>query len=323
MYAKWTLSENSFSAESNSASLRVAIIGAGASGTSVVHWLKQASRQLGAEITVNLYQRSSYIDGRPLDLNPHDDPAYSPIIEMGGTSFAVTDRNLTRAATEFGLEVESYEPEDDGITATWDSTSLRSLCVELGLPAFGTLPKQHGAMGYLPTFPPSTSSGSSVAHGCPLRTASAGLTDQRWVHLCDKALDVSAGAYLSRMGIRDAYMGEVLYLQIQAKYGQNLYQIHALAALHSLGVERRHMVSGNVRIFKGIVLCNTPVIRLVSPAGKKTWLFRTSDAKAPRSGNGSQPAGNTTPSYNHVIVATTYLSVTLNLLPHPEAVALW
>lgn len=43
---------------------RIAIIGAGAGGTSAAFWLSKAKERLGLDIEVDIYEQSSYIGGR-------------------------------------------------------------------------------------------------------------------------------------------------------------------------------------------------------------------------------------------------------------------
>ena len=48
----------------NSTTLRVAVIGAGAAGSSSAWWLRLASDRLGRPIEVEVFERADYIGGR-------------------------------------------------------------------------------------------------------------------------------------------------------------------------------------------------------------------------------------------------------------------
>lgn len=50
--------------DSPSASPRVAIIGAGAGGTSAAFWISKAKERFGLDVEVDVYDRANYIGGR-------------------------------------------------------------------------------------------------------------------------------------------------------------------------------------------------------------------------------------------------------------------
>ncbi len=45
---------------------RIAIIGAGAAGSSAAFWISKAKERFGLDLKVDVYERSSYIGGRAL-----------------------------------------------------------------------------------------------------------------------------------------------------------------------------------------------------------------------------------------------------------------
>jgi prenylcysteine oxidase/farnesylcysteine lyase len=122
--------------------LRVAIIGAGAAGSSAAFWLHEASSRLGKNISVDVFERSGYIGGRELlfgpphtflgyksnaftgstTVYPYDNTSFPPV-ELGGSIFVDANKNLVRAAQEFGLEVRTLL-EDGEQLGVWDGSQF-------------------------------------------------------------------------------------------------------------------------------------------------------------------------------------------------------
>lgn len=91
--------------ETPSTPLRVAVIGAGAAGSSQAYFLRFLQSQFPAvEFDVTLYEKSSYVGGRSTTVSlPYED-AYA---ELGASIFSVPNNlNLAKAAKEFGLELQ-------------------------------------------------------------------------------------------------------------------------------------------------------------------------------------------------------------------------
>jgi prenylcysteine oxidase / farnesylcysteine lyase len=116
---------------------RIAIIGAGASGSSAAFWIAKAKERYGLEVEVDIYERSDYIGGRKLlrsceyplicyahcpkgstTVYPYNDTAYEPV-ELGASIFVEVNKNLKRAVQEFNLSTYGFEDED-GSMGIWD-----------------------------------------------------------------------------------------------------------------------------------------------------------------------------------------------------------
>lgn len=121
---------------------RIAVIGAGAGGSSAAFWLSKAKARLGVNFEIDVYESGSYIGGRECPSSKHRGPLLKkkkkltgstvvypydnsslPELELGASIFVEANQNLWRASDEFNLErrdfaAESYE------TAIWDGQNI-------------------------------------------------------------------------------------------------------------------------------------------------------------------------------------------------------
>lgn len=115
---------------------RVAIIGAGAGGSSAAFFLKHfdslAGHGLHTDVTV--YDAADYVGGRSTVIWPwNDDPlavppsgsvdALEPPVELGASIYVAANKNLQKARRVFELEEDAYGGEDGGM-AIWDGETF-------------------------------------------------------------------------------------------------------------------------------------------------------------------------------------------------------
>lgn len=84
---------------------RVAIIGAGAAGTSAAFHIANFSASSGIPVHISLFERSSYIGGRSTTVDVYDDPTQP--VELGASIFIPANKILFEAADRFDLELIS------------------------------------------------------------------------------------------------------------------------------------------------------------------------------------------------------------------------
>lgn len=97
---------------------KVAIIGAGAGGSSAAFFLHNAAHRAGVQLHIDVYEKSAYIGGRSTVVFPYDDHTLDPI-ELGASIFVVANKNLERAVQEFNLSKFAFDDDEDA-TGFWD-----------------------------------------------------------------------------------------------------------------------------------------------------------------------------------------------------------
>jgi prenylcysteine oxidase / farnesylcysteine lyase len=126
-----------------SSTSRIAVIGAGAGGSSAAFWLSKAKARLGVNFEIDVYESGSYIGGRECPSFKHRDPFIEkkkkkipgstvvhpydnsslPELELGASIFVEANQNLWRASDEFSLTRRDFEDESYE-TAIWDGQNI-------------------------------------------------------------------------------------------------------------------------------------------------------------------------------------------------------
>jgi prenylcysteine oxidase / farnesylcysteine lyase len=118
---------------------RIAIIGAGAGGSSAAFWISKARERFGLEVEVDVFDKNSYIGGRmsfymnvlvqrlhltsgSTTVYPYDNSSLPPI-ELGASIFVAANKNMWRASEEFNLSRGGLK-DDDGTTGIWDGEKI-------------------------------------------------------------------------------------------------------------------------------------------------------------------------------------------------------
>ncbi|KIO16489.1 hypothetical protein M407DRAFT_85972 [Tulasnella calospora MUT 4182] len=86
--------------------LRIAVIGAGAGGSSAAFWISKAKERQDMKVEVHIFDKNDYVGGK-----------------LGGSVFVRANKNMFRATEEFGLNVTDLSREDDDMTV-WDGDQV-------------------------------------------------------------------------------------------------------------------------------------------------------------------------------------------------------
>ncbi|PPQ76784.1 hypothetical protein CVT24_011340 [Panaeolus cyanescens] len=105
----------------------VAIIGAGAGGSSSAFWISKAMNRSDLNISIDIFEQSSYIGGRSFSVNQTVHSVFSGQIsvELGAHLFEDGHRNMWRAASEFNLPVDVAQIQS---IYTWNGLKLQHFC---------------------------------------------------------------------------------------------------------------------------------------------------------------------------------------------------
>jgi prenylcysteine oxidase/farnesylcysteine lyase len=228
---------------------RVAIIGAGAAGSSASFWISKAKERFGVDVQVDVYEKTSLIGGRSRTVYPYDNDTYNPV-ELGASIFVKANKNLWRAAQEFNLTFRDLS-KDDGSLGVWDGEEL---LVSFGKGWWDTL-KIVWRYGVLSPRRANSLVANMISQYSSLYT----LQSQNWDNITELAtglgwLDLieNTGAdYFTKNGVSKQYVFELIEAATRVNYGQNMDSIHALEAACSLAAEDATQIEGgNWQIFE-------------------------------------------------------------------------
>ncbi|KAL6893115.1 hypothetical protein HDV57DRAFT_513343 [Trichoderma longibrachiatum] len=99
----------------------VAIIGAGAAGSSAAYHLRQYADEADVKVNITIFEKTDRIGGRTLTVNAYDDARHS--IELGASIFVAVNHILYNGTRRFNLSTgANYREADspDDVTAIWD-----------------------------------------------------------------------------------------------------------------------------------------------------------------------------------------------------------
>nr|KMM64579.1 hypothetical protein CPAG_00931 [Coccidioides posadasii RMSCC 3488] len=237
---------------------QIAIIGAGAGGSSAAYHLRKYADFFSIPINITVFERSNYVGGRSMTVDLFDDPAQP--VELGASIFVKANSNLLKAAKKFGLKVKEADhdmPRDSVHSlGVWDGSRFVFLQRETNfrwwnifqlLWKYGWAPMRTQSVmsatvdKFLklykwPYFP--WKSLSAVA-------MSTGLVEATW----------STGAeFLKENHITEEFAREVIQASTRVNYGQNLALIHGLETMVCMATDGAKSVEGgNWQIFQGMV----------------------------------------------------------------------
>ncbi|CAI6093489.1 unnamed protein product [Clonostachys chloroleuca] len=102
----------------------IAIIGAGAAGSSAAYHLQKYAEQENINVNITVFEKSNRIGGRTLTVNAFDSPALP--VELGASIFVNVNHIMYNATRDFNLSVNDLEATLSGgdITAIWDGKTF-------------------------------------------------------------------------------------------------------------------------------------------------------------------------------------------------------
>ncbi|KAL0580679.1 hypothetical protein V5O48_001320 [Marasmius crinis-equi] len=274
---------------------RIAIIGAGAGGSSAAFWIAKAKERFGVDVEVDVYEKNSYIGGRSTTVQPYDDPSLDPV-ELGGSIFVRANKNLWRATQEFNLTLNSFKDEG-GDTGFWDGEKLLITAspnyrwrwlvgyVEDGLEIWNHLTKANGVDVSLHTPHSDHYVKSMIQDYLNLYSPDA----PKWDNITTLAttlgfLDMTSSStadFFQSNGVSAQFVNEVVEAATRVNYGQNVDKIHALEGACSLAATGAAQVKGgNWQIFQNFlnysqatVFLNTKVTSITSKSS--SWIVNS------------------------------------------------
>ncbi|KAI7253408.1 hypothetical protein KC352_g12101 [Hortaea werneckii] len=239
--------------------LNVAIIGAGAAGSSSAYHLAHFAREAGLPINITLFDRNPYIGGRSTTVNVHDDPAEP--VELGASIFVAANQILLNATRDFNLSTTDDDDDDESsipgpALAIWDGRSL--LYQQTTGKTWWENAKLIWKYGLLSPLRTLNLKRSTIASFLTLYDSPIFPFDSL-THAAEQvglraATNVSGETYLRTHGIRGDFGREVVQAATRVNYAQNLRWIHGLEAMVCLAADGAVAVKGgNWRVFDRMV----------------------------------------------------------------------
>ncbi|KAI1385691.1 prenylcysteine oxidase [Hypoxylon trugodes] len=102
---------------------QVAIIGAGAAGSSTAYHLRKYAAQDGvADVNITIFEKTNHIGGRTLTVDVYDDPL-NPV-ELGASIFVEVNYILYNATRDFNLPLTDPGTDENGLLGVWDGENF-------------------------------------------------------------------------------------------------------------------------------------------------------------------------------------------------------
>ncbi|PYI29718.1 Prenylcysteine oxidase [Aspergillus indologenus CBS 114.80] len=254
---------------------KVAVIGAGAAGSSAAYSLRKYADAQHVPVNITVFERSSYVGGRSTTVNVFDHPAYP--IELGASIFVSVNYNLVNASRDLGLNARSasYERprETDDTIGIWDGDqmvfvfkdtsgwwNLAKLLWRYGLAPVNAYRLMKSTVNKFlqlydgPMFPFRSLTQATEAVGLLNTVAVPGLE------------------FLRLNRISDLFSREIVQASTRVNYGQNLGLIHGLETMVCLATDGAMAIEGgNWQIFDGMLKASGADVRVNHTVTSINW----------------------------------------------------
>ncbi|KAL0950720.1 hypothetical protein HGRIS_007496 [Hohenbuehelia grisea] len=287
---------------------RIAIIGAGAGGSSAAFWISKAKERFGVDVEVDVFDLESYIGGRSTTVYPYHDHSL-PEIELGASIFVKVNKNMWRASEEFNLTRRDFH-EEEGSMGIWDG---QQLLFTIGGSWWDTLKViwRYGVLSpkrtkdvvsammqkFLTLYTPEAPTWDNLSH----------LAEELgWTDLVNQTTD----QFLQAAGVSSKFTHELVEAATRVNYGQNVDAIHALEGACSMADSGAVGIKGgNFLIFE----------QFLKRSGAKVHLNTTVASITHRSASSHdwtiQTKSGETKHYKGVIIATPFHTSGIKLSP--------
>ncbi|KAI0024072.1 Prenylcysteine oxidase [Xylariomycetidae sp. FL0641] len=251
---------------------QVAIIGAGAAGSSTAYHLRKYADEAGLDLNVTVFERTGHIGGRTLTVDVFGDAAQP--VELGASIFVDVNHILINATRDFELPVKaasrgsgsSDEAEDDdellGIwdgsafvysqnSGSWDWWNLAKLFWRYGsAPYYVHRLVQDTVASFLRLY---------EAPYFPFRSLTERATELGLL----EATGSTGQQFLEANKLAGAFARDIVQAGTRVNYAANLGQIHGLGTMVAMAPEGAKAVAGgNWQIFAEMVRRSGAVARL-------------------------------------------------------------
>ncbi|KAJ1924150.1 hypothetical protein IWQ60_005408 [Tieghemiomyces parasiticus] len=254
---------------------RIAVIGAGASGTSAAYFIQQGMANASTPVSITVYERSDQVGGR---VNAITVPGTNLMIETGAAIFIDTNANLIKYAAQFNLTVQPaasglsnthanpklgiWNGTDFSFMQTGNATADQAVIVSrFGVYSIGAISQliQSYAVQFLKVYYPAAVNGTFDTMRSILEYLGLQSTTQA---TAQNALNAAIP------NLNANYLAEVVEIATRENYGQGLAQIHtmgmAISVAGSSGIAYQ-VQGGNQQVFQKLLAASGATVHLKTP----------------------------------------------------------
>ncbi|KAJ9649217.1 hypothetical protein H2198_010872 [Neophaeococcomyces mojaviensis] len=305
---------------------RIAIVGAGAAGSSAAYHLSQFARDAGLEIPLNItiFESEARVGGRTTTVNALNDPRYP--VELGGSIFVEINRILFNATRDFNLPTNARIYESTGSDydlGIWDGDSF--IFTTANSDDDGSLKDRWS--GWWDIAKLLWKYGFSPLRLRSLQRATIG----RFLNMYDEFfpfLDLTQAAeeadllsvtgttgekMLAAAGISEQFSREIIQASTRVNYAQNLPDFHGLETLVCMSTDGAMSIEGgNWQIFDQMIKHSQAKLRLNS-----TVTAVNTTTGSPTLTITNSEGATVSESFDTIILAHPYNSSMMTLTPPP------
>ncbi|CAF1578543.1 unnamed protein product [Rotaria magnacalcarata] len=226
---------------------RIAIIGAGAAGSSAAFFLNKQLSILACrdKVEITIYEKETRVGGRAAIIHPYNDPKYNPV-EIGASIYASVNLHMKRAIEQFNLSPKFLDIDNTHNTYLYNG---KTVLVDMDDPTTRYNPVSLMRMNSLAQ--------ATVQRFLQLYQRRFQLLKGpfRTVEAYAKAIDLeprvneSGFEFLTRNGLDTMIVNELVDSTTQGTYGQQVTQLHAVMTFVAMVGRGNSIVGGNYQIF--------------------------------------------------------------------------
>ncbi|PYH98287.1 Prenylcysteine oxidase [Aspergillus ellipticus CBS 707.79] len=297
---------------------RVAVIGAGAAGSSTAYSLRKYADALQIPVNITVFERSSYVGGRSTTANVFDNPANA--IELGASIFVDVNYHLVNASKELGLRVTGANyarpKETEDTLGVWDGEQFAFVMKDGS--NWWNIAKLIWKYGWAPVrsyrLMKSTVNKFLEIYEEPIFPFQSLTLAAEAVGLLNTT-SVSGEFFLQKNSISPDFSREVIQASTRVNYGQNLALIHGLETMVCMATEGAKSVEGgNWLIFDGMLKSAHADVRLNHTVTSIDWDTDGPSTVTFQGNNGPDEQLD----FDEVVVAGPWQFSDINITPPPK-----
>ncbi|KAI1148354.1 prenylcysteine oxidase [Nemania diffusa] len=304
---------------------QIAIIGAGAAGSSAAYHLHKYANESHISINVTVFEKTGRIGGRTLTVNVYDDPIEP--VELGASIFVDVNYILSNATRDFKLAVKDPGAEESGLLGIWDgesfvytqnSNSWDWVNLARLFWKYGTAPY------YTHKLVQATIATFLKLYEEPFFPFRSLSTRAFQLDLA-KITGVTGRQFLAANNLNGPFAHDIVQASTRVNYASNLEFIHGLGAMVAMAPEGAKAIEGgNWQIFANMIKSsradvhlNSAVTSIALNADQKYEITTAHDSDDEE----SKEARSHPVAFDDVIIATPFqfanISTSENLIQHP------